>query len=130
MARPRTPIEKARLTGALARERMRFASRTEPIVEAPLGDPPEWLVDMAVCHAREAWYELAVEIPWLNSSHRALVAIASGIRGRMMAGGEVGVSALNLLRQTLGQMGASPADAAKVSRPATGGPDPAEKYFQ
>jgi hypothetical protein len=34
-----------------------------------------------------------------------------------MTGQEVGVQALNLLRQCLGQMGATPADATKVTLP-------------
>lgn len=32
-----------------------------------------------------------------------------------MTGNEVGVQALNLLRQCLGQMGATPADASKIT---------------
>lgn len=111
------------------REKTRFANRAEPQLDTPLGDPPAWLQDTATCRAREAWNDLSTEIPWLNSSHRALVAIAATVRGRLMAGGEVGVHALNLLRQCLGAMGASPVDASKVSRPATGDPDPADKYF-
>ncbi len=37
-----------------------------------------------------------------------------------MAGQEVGVQAMNLLRQMLGQMGATPADASKVATPDEG----------
>ncbi|WP_234838961.1 hypothetical protein [Sinorhizobium meliloti] len=43
--------------------------------------------------------------------------MASNIQGRIMAGQEVGVQAMNLLRQMLGQMGATPADATKVTVP-------------
>lgn len=55
------------------------------------------------------------ELPWLNQSHRTLVGMAANIQGRIMAGQEVGVQAMNLLRQMLGQMGATPADASKVA---------------
>jgi hypothetical protein len=41
--------------------------------------------------------------------------MAAHIQGRIMAGQEVGVQAMNLLRQMLGQMGATPADASKVA---------------
>lgn len=61
-----------------------------------------------------AWDTMAAEVPWLNRSHRALVEIAAYIRGRLVAGEDVGVQALNLLRQCLGQMGATPADASKA----------------
>ncbi|TDH35709.1 hypothetical protein E2A64_10255 [Pseudohoeflea suaedae] len=131
MARPRTPSAKAKITGQDVTHKPRFESRNEPDVEAPLGDPPAWVQDTEKNKAREAWHTLSAEIPWLNSSHRTLVAMASSILGRMIAGQECGVQALNLLRQTLGQMGATPADASKVGAP-TGGKevDPAEKYFQ
>ena len=39
---------------------------------------------------------------------------ACSIRGRLLAGEIVGVQALNLLRQCLGQMGASPSDESKI----------------
>jgi hypothetical protein len=43
------------------------------------------------------------------------VEIATIIRARLTAGEEVGIQALNLLRQCLGSMGATPSDASKVS---------------
>jgi hypothetical protein len=51
--------------------------------------------------------QISAELPWLNSSHRTLVALASGILGRLIDGEEVGVKAMNLLRQMLNSMGAS-----------------------
>ncbi|MEL4374117.1 hypothetical protein AAE521_03965 [Brucella cytisi] len=73
--------------------------------------------DGADIKAKSAWKLLAKELPWLNESHRTLVGMASTIQGRIMAGQEVGVQAMNLLRQMLGQMGATPADASKVATP-------------
>ncbi|WP_245344276.1 hypothetical protein [Bradyrhizobium japonicum] len=79
---------------------------------------------------KEAWNTFSEELPWLNKSHRALVSIASDIRGRQMAGDEVGVKALNLLRMILNSMGATPADASKVRMPdETNEDDAAAKYF-
>jgi hypothetical protein len=69
-------------------------------------------------HAQLAWKEIASEVPWLNSSHRGHLAIAANIRGRMMKGDDVGVQAMNLLRQCYGQMGATPADSSKIPPPA------------
>ena len=81
-------------------------------------------------HQIAAWALFAKEVPWLNASHRGLVEIAATVRGRLMAGEDVGVQALNLLRQALGQMGATPADASKASAiPNESEEDPAEGYF-
>jgi hypothetical protein len=55
-----------------------------------------------------AWRTFEAEAPWLNYSHRALAEIASVTRARLAAGQDVGSGALNLLRQCLGQMGATP----------------------
>ncbi|WFT94377.1 hypothetical protein QA633_40010 [Bradyrhizobium barranii] len=79
---------------------------------------------------REAWQTLADELPWLNRSHRILVAMASGLLARQIEGEEVGVKALNLLRMMLNSMGATPSDASKVQMPVDETPDdPAAKYF-
>jgi len=126
MARPRTPKAKAAVTGADKKNKGRFETRADPVVADDLGEPPIWMP----VGQQAAWRVLATEIPWLNSSHRALVEIASYIRGRLMAGEDVGVQALNLLRQCLGQMGATPADASKAgAKPSGEEEDPADKYF-
>lgn len=114
------------MTGQSKVRRKKFEARTEPRVDGDLGEPPAWMPN----HQKEAWHTIAKEVPWLNSSHRGLVEIASYVRGRMMAGQEVGVQALNLLRQCLGQMGATPADASKAgAKPDGDSEDPADKYF-
>lgn len=126
MARPRTPKAKAAVTGRDRHDKKRFEGRNEPLVDAELGPPPEWMND----GQRQAWNVISSEIPWLNSSHRALVEIAASIRARLMSGQEVGVQALNLLRQCLGQMGATPADASKAgAKPDGEGTDPADEFF-
>lgn len=126
MARPRTPKAKAAVTGADKKNKGRFDDRTEPAIADDLGNPPAWMPE----GQQAAWRVIATEIPWLNSSHRALVEIASYVRGRLMAGEDVGVQALNLLRQCLGQMGATPADASKAGgKPDGETADPADAYF-
>lgn len=117
MARPRTPRAKAAVEARDKKDPQRFEGRNEPRVEGALGDPPDWLVDTNASKARSAWLLFQREIPWLNESHRMLVGLAANIQGRVMANQEVGVQALNLLRQCLGQMGATPSDASKVTLP-------------
>lgn len=129
MARPRTPKAKAQLEGRDTINAGRFKNRVEPKVNEGIGEPPDWLVDTDASMARTAWAEITADIPWLNASHRILVATAANIYGRMMAGQDVGVQAMNLLRQCLGQMGATPADASKVTIPDGGEEDPDEALF-
>lgn len=126
MANPRTPRAKARVTGADKKNSGRFKDRKEPFVAEAIGEPPEWLKEQG----KKAWLEITAEVPWLNHSHRGFLAIAAQIRGRMMAGEECGVQALNLLRQCYGQMGATPADASKAGHIGDDETeDPAEKHF-
>ncbi|WP_245451876.1 hypothetical protein [Mesorhizobium waimense] len=78
------------------------------------------MIDTDTSKAASAWLLFQREIPWLTQSHRMLVGMAANIQGRIMAGQDVGVQAMNLLRQCLGQMGASPADASKITVPDEG----------
>ena len=81
-------------------------------------------------HQLEAWQTFSDEVPSLNHSHRALVGIASEISGRLIAGEEVSVNGLNLLRLCLGQMGATPVDSSKIALPEDkDDADPSDKYF-
>ena len=113
MARPRIPRAKAAVEARDKKNPQRFKNRKEPSSPGFLGDPPDWMGG----EQRLAWRTFQTEIPWLNASHRGVVEIAVIIRARLMAGEECGVQALNLLRQCLGQMGATPSDASKVTLP-------------
>lgn len=120
MARPRNPLAKAKAEGRDKMNAGRFKNRAEPKANGPLGTPPQWIVDTDSSKAKSAWLLFQKELPWLNQSHRILVGMAANIQGRLMAGQEVGVQAMNLLRQMLGQMGATPADATKITVPDDG----------
>lgn len=124
MPRPRTPVEKAKVTGREVKDPGRFEGRAEPQC-AQLGEPSAHLNE----NAQAAWEQFKKECFWLNESHRAFVEIAATIRGRMIAQEDVGVQALNLLRQCLGQMGATPADASKVAIPDGQKEDPDDKFY-
>jgi hypothetical protein len=79
---------------------------------------------------KDSWETFRIEIPWLQKSHRCLTAIACIARADLISGGEFNVRMANLLRQCLGQMGATPADASKITLPDDAEPeDPADKYF-
>ncbi|MBB3972770.1 hypothetical protein [Hansschlegelia beijingensis] len=126
MPRPRTPKAKAEITGYADKKRTKFENRVEPTVDEDIGSPPLWMTE----RQRESWRVLSDEIPWLNKSHRAHLSIAVVIHARLCANEDVGVQALNLLRQCLGQMGANPADASKAGgKPDGEGEDPANEFF-
>lgn len=110
-------MARARTEGRHIKNPQRY-KRNEPTADA-IGDPPAWLNDSQ----RAAWREFAGELPWLNRSHRALVEIACVTRARLQSGAEVGTKALSLLRLCLSSMGATPADASKVSWSAEEEPD-------
>jgi hypothetical protein len=109
LARPRKPTAKARVEGRHLINAGRY-KHNEPTADA-IGDPPKWLTEEQAA----AWREFAGELPWLNTSHRCIVGIASVLRARLASGEEVGTKALSLLRLCLSSMGATPADASKVS---------------
>lgn len=125
MARPRNPLGKAKTEGRDQKDPQRFKKRAEPSKNGPLGAPPDWMGG----EQRLVWSTFQTEIPWLTESHRALVEIAVTIRARLTAGQDVGVQALNLLRQCLGQMGATPSDASKIAVPDGDEEDPDEALF-
>lgn len=124
MPTPFQPREKARISGADKVNPKRFAKRADPKT-SPLGEAADWMS----WWERLAWECYRKELPWLMESDRSLVEIACGIRARIQNREEVGLNALNLLRLCLAQMGASPADRAKLSIPDEPKEDPAEKYF-
>lgn len=122
MANPRQPVAKAKITGAAAKNPGRHAGRSEPKVEG-LGKPSTFLGE----HGIAAWEAFKRELPWLAESDRSLVEIASHVRGRLLSGEDVGVTALSMLQSILSKMGASPADRSKVSAP--DGDTPEDEFF-
>ena len=117
---------KADVAGAAVKNPQRFRDRKAPEAGGPLGDPPDWMGG----EQRIMWKQFGAEIPWLNVSHRGVVEIATVIRARLASGEDVGVQALNLLRQCLGQLGATPADASKVNVPDAPNDDPEDAFFR
>lgn len=125
MARPRLSLSQARLTGAYSKNPQRYRPRVEPTGIEPIGEPPAWLApDVA-----EQFRELAVRLPWLDSSHVGVTIIAAVLQARM-AQGVLGIPGMQLLRVTLNSMGATPVSAHKVASPDVPSDDPAEEFFR
>lgn len=109
MARQRAPVAKARLEGRHIKNPQRYRQH-EASAEA-IGAAPRWLTKPQTA----SWRSFVNELPWLRASDRCLVGIASVLRARLESGAEVGTKSLGLLRLCLSSMGATPADASKIS---------------
>jgi hypothetical protein len=119
-----TPLEKARITGAIKTNPERFKNRADPKLDH-VGDPPHWMSRAE----KRAWALICDEIPWLTRADRMLVEVAARLRARMMSDEFVTVPTLNLLRQVCAQLGATPADRAKITVPNEPPADPQESHF-
>ena len=109
MAAPRKSLAALQLSGTLQKNPGRYSRRYEPLVNEPIGEPPYWLPEPA----KAAWHDITPRLPWLNRSHRGIVGITCLLAGKL-ATGDISISAMNLLRQCLGQLGATPTDFARV----------------
>jgi len=72
MANPRTPVDKAAVSGQDKKNPGRFADRKTSKRTRSLGEPYLKMTDPQ----KEAWAELQADLPWLNSSHRVMVRLA------------------------------------------------------
>jgi hypothetical protein len=93
----------------MAKNPQRYRDRHEPVDKRPLGEPPAWLKP----EAQAAWREYDRTMPWLRRCHRGHVGITALLAGKL-ARGQLGLPGMNLLRQCLGKMGATPSDFSKV----------------
>jgi hypothetical protein len=124
MPRPRTPTERAKVTGAARVNPGRFAKRSNPQTGA-LGKAPSWMSKEQAA----VWELFRAEYSWLQRSDRGLVEIATIIRAKGLAGEEVSSSELGQLRLCCGMMGGSPADRSKVTIVEEPDEDPMDVYF-
>ncbi len=109
----RTPVAKARATGAALRNPKRHANRSDPTAGA-LGGAPMHLDKFA----KRAWERFRAELPWLTAADKALLEIACIVRGEMLEGSTVpGVTKLSMYQSVLSKLGATPTDRSKVNAP-------------
>lgn len=125
MPNPRLPARKAAVTGAATKNAGRHAERKAPKGTRPLGEPYAKMPDTE----KDAWHEFAAELPWLNSSHRALLQLACRLRARLNNDPDMGVNAMQAYSAVLSKLAATPVDETKVSYGEEGDEDPADAYF-
>jgi phage terminase small subunit len=130
MPRPRTPLAKAKLTGADAKHPDRFKNRSEPRTsKAPVGKPPSYLD----AEARAVWSELARDLGWLVKEDRFALEAASlavgQVRTMHKAQEPITGALFAAMNTALGKLGASPADRSKVNAtPPEDDDDPFAKF--
>jgi hypothetical protein len=124
MARPRLPAKKAEVSGAALINAGRFKDRRAPKGTRALGEPYAKMTD----DQRLAWEEFRAELPWLNSSHRALLRIACILRVRM-DDPEVGVNQIQTYSAILSKLAATPVDETKVGAPDDEDDSPEDRFF-
>lgn len=125
MANPRLPALKADVSGAALKNPQRHGDRKAPKGTRSLGEPYKSMTP-AQC---EAWEEFRADLPWLNSSHRAILQVACLLRARMNADADIGVTALSAYSAILSKLAATPVDETKASRGDEEDEDPADQYF-
>jgi hypothetical protein len=124
MARPRLPQAKAEVSGAAIVNAGRFKGRKAPSRTRPLGEPYAKMSP----DQKAAWFEIIDEMPWLNSSHRRLVRVASIISARL-DDEDVGINQLQTLSAVLSKLGATPTDETKIAHAEAEEVDPADAFF-
>lgn len=123
MPRPRLTPEQARVMGADKRSPGRFKDRADPSTE-PLGSPPQGLS----APVKEAWLELASDIPWLCRSDRHLLKLTAELAVATRRP-DAPIAAYAQLRLCLSSLAATPTDRSKVSIPDDENEDPAAEFF-
>lgn len=126
MARPRLPQAKAEASGAVMKNAGRFKDRAAPKRARPIGEPYASMTEMQ----KRCWYEMAGDMPWLNSAHRTLLRLACYHAARLETEEEFGVSATTALSSILSKLGATPTDETKVSHDDGDSEDPSDAFFR
>jgi len=125
LARARIPTAKAEVSGAAAKNPQRFTGRQKPTKPRSLGKPYAMMTDAEVWY----WQEFTNELPWLNSSHRAILRMACVLSAKMDTEKGLVINEVQALSSILSKLGATPADESKVNHNDSDEEDPADKFF-
>jgi hypothetical protein len=125
MAKPRLPAAKAEVSGAAIHDPQRFKGRRVSSKTRPIGEPYVGMTD----EQKIAWEQFKQELPWLNSSHRAILRLACVLMARL-DDEKFGISAAHSLSSILSKLGATPVDETKVSHGDGEEEDPDDQFFR
>ena len=114
MARPRTPMAVAKLTGAAAKDPQRFRNRSEPNASGPLGSPPAFMS----AKEKKAWKSFASEWSWLTADDRAAMVALCQMRALIEDSKAEKTAALYAAyRLAINDFGGTPTTRSKVHKP-------------
>ena len=109
MARSRTPVKKAAITGAAKKNPQRHKKR-KTAKSGMLGTAPAYLDK----HAKRAWTSFKKELPWLKENHRAFMEAACVLRGKIISKDGLTATQTTTYQAMLSKLGATPADESRV----------------
>lgn len=114
MPRPRTPTEKAKLTGQAAVHPERFRERSEPVSSGPVGDAPDCLS----AAQKRAWNDFRLRWSWLTADDEvALIGLCqmrADIEDRNV---EKNAAMYTAYRLMLSEFGGTPVSRSKIYQP-------------
>jgi phage terminase small subunit len=122
----RKPLAAHRLSGATKKNPQRFRAReNEPTTNAPIGEPPKHLT----ADEKAVWKEVVKVSPKgiLTNADRLLLEVACRLVTQFRVGLLLRASEIATLLNSLGRLGLSPADRAKLNvqpEPSKPGDDP------
>jgi hypothetical protein len=123
MPRNRTPNSVAKITGDTLKHPERHKGRSDPPT-SPIGAAPKRLDDKQ----RAAWGVFVADMPWLVSSDRSVVELASRLIV-MIGEPDCPIGVFAQLRLCLSSMGGTPADRSRVQWGDDSEPDPADEFL-
>lgn len=123
MARNRTPLDKAEVSGRTQHDPGRYKDRTKITGSRPLGEPYVRMTDAE----KEAWADLKANIPWLKASHRQIVRLAC-VHLAKLDEGTLSVTGIRSLTGILAKLGATPVDECRIFHQQSE-EDPDEEFF-
>jgi hypothetical protein len=125
MPRPRLPMEKAEVSGAIAKNPQNFRGRKAPRAR-PLGEPYATMTE----EERRVWGELQYECPWLKAHHRLTLRMACILAAKMDEPKGLSIAGIDSLSRLLSKLGATPTDDTKIAHgDGDETEDPTDRYF-
>jgi hypothetical protein len=125
MPRPRLPMAKAEVSGAIAKNPQNFRGRKAPR-SRPLGEPYAAMT----APERAVWAEFQRECPWLRAHHRLVLRMACILTAKMDEPKGLTLAGMDSLSRLLSKLGATPTDDTKIAHGDDGdSDDPTDRFF-
>lgn len=125
MARLRTPIEKAEVSGATVINAGRYEGRDKVKRKRPIGKPYAGMLPGEI----DFWNETIESCYWLHSAHRVLLMQVCRLANRVLSDPECAIANFSTLNAALSKLGMTPTEESKISHDEEKPEDPAAEFF-